>query len=137
MSTTTIEVPQAFGWVLLMAVAHAFELFVFGGVVGSYRKKHNVKYPDVTGPEEFNRAMRVHYNALEGAPFFFVTLLICGFYWAELAALAGFIYIVGRAIYCVGYLKSVEGRITGGIICHLAELMLLIGSIVFIFKMIV
>jgi len=53
--SVTIQVPDNFGYVLLVAVAYALELFVFGGIVASKRKKHNVQYPDVTGPAEFNR----------------------------------------------------------------------------------
>jgi len=80
--------------------------------------------------------MRVHYNSLEGTPFFYVTLFICGFYWAELAAIAGVVYIIGRALYCRGYLASVEQRMLGGIVTHIAELPLLIGSFICIYNMI-
>ncbi|KAG2378194.1 hypothetical protein C9374_008337 [Naegleria lovaniensis] len=132
----TLEIPSAFGYVLAVALAYTLELFVFGGVVGHMRKKHKVPYPDVTGAPEFNRAMRVHYNALEGTPFFFVGLILSGLYWPEVSALAGVVYMIGRAVYCVGYLQAPEKRSAGAYIFHLAELVLLVLSVMFIGRVI-
>ncbi|KAF0974859.1 hypothetical protein FDP41_006333 [Naegleria fowleri] len=132
----TLAIPSAFGYVLAVALAYTLELFVFGSIVGHMRKKHKVPYPDVTGAPEFNRAMRVHYNALEGSPFFFVGLILSGLYWPEVSALAGVVYIIGRAVYCVGYLQAPEKRSAGAIIFHLAELVFLVLSVIFIGKVI-
>ena len=80
--------------------------------------------------------MRAHYNSLEGAPLFLVTLFISGLWWAEVSALAGVLYIVARALYAKGYVIAPEKRMVGGLLSHIAELVLLVGSGIFTYRLI-
>jgi glutathione S-transferase len=107
-----------------------------GGKVGSLRKKLNVPYPKMDGPDEFLRAMRIHYNALETNGLFLVLLLLSGMYWPMLSIAGGVIYMVGRFVYGIGYMKAPEKRVPGAVIFHLGELIMLIPSIMFIIHVI-
>jgi glutathione S-transferase len=132
----TFTLSKEVGYVFAVAIFYVLEILAFGVVVGRKRTKFNVKYPDVTGPPEFNRAMRVHYNAIEGAPLFFVLLFIGTLYSAYVSAIAGVIYIVGRTLYAAGYIQAVEKRGPGAAIFHIGELILLVESIMLTYNLI-
>ena len=133
----SLTVASEFGYVLAIALLYQLEVMFFAFKVGSMRKKHNVKYPEVNGPPEFNRAMRVHYNALEGMSLFLVCLVLCGLYAPMLAVLGGVIYMVGRFVYALGYYVDAEKRVAGALVFHVAELILLYGSAMLCYSIIV
>src|SRR5262245_64526025 len=77
--------------------------------VSAARQKFGVKLPATTGHPDFERVNRVHMNILEWMPIFLPLLWLCAFYFSDgIAALLGLVWIVGRALYLVGYSEAVE-----------------------------
>ncbi|KAL0478146.1 glutathione S-transferase [Acrasis kona] len=128
----TISLTADFAYVFIVAIASIFLLLGLGAKVGSLRKRLKVPYPKVNGPDEFERAMRAHYNTLESMPMFYVLLVTCSLYSPILASVSGAAWIVTRVIYAIGYYESVEKRVPGAILSHVAELSMLVGSGLFI-----
>jgi glutathione S-transferase len=79
--------------------------------------------------------MRVHYNTVEGLGLYLTYLLISGLWLPWLSVVGGLTWIIGRAVYAIGYYQHPEKRITGAYIFHLAELILLIGTIGFVVQL--
>jgi glutathione S-transferase len=95
------------------------------------RRKFNVQLPAITGHPDFERVFRVHQNTLEWMPTFLPPLWLCAFYFSDVgAAILGVVWIVGRAVYYVGYTREVKGRIPGFFIQSIACLLLIIGVII-------
>ncbi|XP_051505857.1 microsomal glutathione S-transferase 2 [Myxocyprinus asiaticus] len=95
--------------------------------VGWSRMKHKIMPPSVTGPAEFERTFRAHQNGVEFYPIFLVLLWTSGIFCNEgLAALGGFLYIVGREIYFTGYINETKKRLPG---FYLALCVILILSV--------
>ncbi len=96
-----------------------FLVFVMHVVLGfriSYlRGKLHVDAPTVVSDTShtFNVAERVHQNTLENAQFFFVSAAIGGIRHPILAAVFGFIWIICRVVYVVGYTIHQKYRLIG------------------------
>ena len=94
------------------------------------RRKFNVQLPAVTGHPDFERVFRVHQNTLEWMPIFLPSLWLCAIYLSDVGAAAvGLVWIVGRALYLVGYAKQVEKRLPGFFVQSMACVLLLVGAI--------
>ncbi|MGD8340276.1 MAG: MAPEG family protein [Gammaproteobacteria bacterium] len=118
-------------YVYLVIVLALIEYFVFGALVGRARGMYGVKAPACTGPEEFERAFRVQQNTLEWLIVFIPAMWICGTYVGPMVATGfGVIGIVGRAIYARAYIKAPEKRGPGMMLSGIANMGLLIGSLV-------
>jgi glutathione S-transferase len=99
--------------------------------VSAARRKFDVKLPATTGHPDFERVFRVHMNILEWMPIFLPLLWLCAIYFSDAAAAAlGLVWIVGRALYLVGYSEAVEKRLPGFFIQSMACILLLIGAVV-------
>ncbi len=86
----------------------------FGIQVGSMRAQHQVKAPAMTGPPQFERTVRVHYNTLEQLVLFLPALWMFAYFVEPLwGAAFGVVYLIGRFIYRAAYLKDPAGRSTG------------------------
>lgn len=95
------------------------------------RRKYNVQLPAITGHPDFERIFRVHQNTLEWMPTFLPPLWLCAIYLSDVGAAAlGVLWIVGRAVYYVGYVREVKGRLPGFFIQSMACLLLIVGSVV-------
>lgn len=100
--------------------------------VGRMRGKHKVDAPAITGPVEFESALRVQANTVEQAVMFFPLLYVSTAYFNTLAwlpAVFGLIWVIGRVIYMQGYMSAPNRRGTGFMIGSLALLGLLVLSI--------
>jgi uncharacterized MAPEG superfamily protein len=97
-------------------------LFIWmGAQVGRMRGKHGIKAPSMTGHEEFERAVRVHMNTLEGAMAFLPALWVAEIWFGGwVPPVAGFVWVIGRTIYMLGYMAAPEKRETGFIIQAIA-----------------
>ncbi|XP_063802564.1 microsomal glutathione S-transferase 2-like [Pseudophryne corroboree] len=99
----------------------------YARLVGRSRMKHKVMPPGVTGPPEFERTFRAQQNCVEFYPVFLVVLWMAGlFFYEEVAAAFGLLYIFARHIYFKGYVESAQGRIPGFYL-SLVSLFLLLG----------
>jgi len=102
-----------------------------GTRVAAARGKFGVKLPAMTGNPDFERIVRVHLNTLEWMPTFLVPLWLCAIYLSDIgAAVLGLVWIVGRALYFVGYREATEKRLPGFLIQAIACILLLIGALV-------
>ena len=123
-----IEIPTG---PALVTVLTALLMFVLAFQVGRSRMKHKILPPQMTGPPEFERTLRVQGNTLESAiPFlavFWVFALTVSHLWATVL---GLVWIAARIAYAVGYIRSASGRLPGFAISSLVFIALTIGSLV-------
>ena len=104
---------------------------LFGVQVGGMRGKHGIKAPAQTGHEEFERMNRVHLNTLEQLVVFIPALWMQAYYANPLyGAIVGMVYVVGRFVYRVEYLKDPDSRGTGFTLSVVPSIVLLIWALV-------
>ena len=95
------------------------------------RVKHKVMPPATSGPEEFERALRVQQNTLEQLVFFLPTFWLAALLGSETwACLLGFIWVGGRVAYGIGYRQAPGKRGPGFGISFLSSVALLVMAIV-------
>ena len=70
----------------------------------------------------FNCAQRIHLNYLEGIILIMLSALIAGIQNARLVFGLQLAYMVGRALYSVGYMKGADYRIKGALIYQVSQL---------------
>jgi glutathione S-transferase len=99
--------------------------------VGRARVQHQVKPPAMTGPEPFERAVRVQQNTLEQLVFFLPCFWLANLWggsgWANGL---GIVWVAGRIAYAVGYLQAPERRGPGFGISFLSSAVLLVMALV-------
>lgn len=102
---------------LLTALLISFAMYF----VGSARGKHRVMAPATTGHPDFERAFRAHQNTLEQTVIFLPVLWIACLYGNEQWAVwAGYVWLVGRLLYLLGYLREAGKRSMGFLVATLA-----------------
>ncbi|XP_075055767.1 microsomal glutathione S-transferase 2-like [Mixophyes fleayi] len=100
--------------VAIVTFLSACQQAYYARLVGRSRMKHKVMPPAVTGPPEFERTFRAQQNCVEFYPIFLVLLWMAGlFFYEEVAAAFGLLYIFARHTYFTGYVDSAQGRIPG------------------------
>ncbi|HET9159724.1 MAG TPA: MAPEG family protein [Caulobacteraceae bacterium] len=115
----------------LVTVAAIIVFIVAGLRVGRARGVHGVAAPATTGHEIFERHFRVQMNTLEQLVMFLPGLWLWTAYWGELiAVILGLIWIVGRCLYMVSYVRDPKSREVGFFLTVIPTMVLLIGSIV-------
>ena len=98
-------------------------------MVGRARGKHGVKVPEMSGPEPFTYAVRVHLNTLEGLVLFLPALWLFALTVSDTyAAIAGVFYPIGRILYALGYYKAPSKREVGFGVGMLATLVCIVGA---------
>jgi glutathione S-transferase len=119
------------GFVVLVTLGALLLLFWTGILVAQARQKYGVKAPATTGNPDFERAFRVQMNTLEWMPLFLGSLWIFAMYWdARIAAALGLVWIIGRVMYALGYVKAADQRSTGFMVQAIAVLILFAGGLV-------
>ncbi|MDH3372864.1 MAG: MAPEG family protein [Gammaproteobacteria bacterium] len=118
-------------FVAVVTVLALFQFGWFGMQVGSLRAKHQVKAPATSGPAEFERMFRVHYNTMEQLILFLPALWVYAYVVNPLwAAGFGVVYLVGRFVYRAAYIKDPAGRSTGFMLSFLPSTVMLIWVLV-------
>ena len=101
-------------WVIIVTVLLLLQYSWFGIQVGAIRGKQGLKAPAMTGAPEFDRMFRVHYNTMEQLVMFLPLMWLFAHYVNALwAAGFGIVFLVGRFIYKVEYLKDPTSRAPG------------------------
>lgn len=122
----------------LPAVVTLAALITYQGTamaVGQARVQHKVMPPASSGPEEFERALRVQQNTLEQLVFFLPTFWLAALLGSETwACLLGFLWVAGRIAYGVGYRQAPGKRGPGFGISFLSSIALLVMAIVGVFS---
>ena len=117
--------------VAIVTVLILLQFFWFAILVGKARVKNKIEAPAVTGNEEFERAFRVHQNTEEQLIVVLPTLWLFGWYIDPLiASFCGLVFMLGRWLYCSGYLEDPSTRGKGFIVGQLAQTVLLLGALV-------
>ncbi len=80
-------------------------------LVGQARIRYGVKPPATSGPEEFERVLRVQQNTLEQLVFFLPVFWLAVLFGNPTTAYVfGLIWVGGRVAYAVGYVQAPEKR---------------------------
>lgn len=114
-------------YVHLVAILAIAQFIFFGVQVGRARGRYGVKAPATTGDERFERIYRVQMNTLEQLvaflPALFIAATTCSPTWA---AGLGAVYLVGRMLYWVSYVREPSTRVLGYALTALPTLVLLL-----------
>jgi uncharacterized MAPEG superfamily protein len=104
---------------------------VFAFLAGGAREKGKLAAPATTGNEGYERRNRVHMNTIELLVVLLPSLWIAAQYTSppRLAAIAA-VFLVGRVIYYVGYVKDPKKRSLGFGLSFLPTAALLIYALV-------
>lgn len=106
------------------------EYIVLGARVGSARGRSGLKAPAVVGNEDFERHFRVHYNTIEQLILFIPGIWFFGQYVHVLGAVAvGLVFLIGRAIYAVSYVKDPDSRSLGMFLSIIPCWILVLGGL--------
>lgn len=101
-------------WVAVVTSIALLQAFVFAFQVGMARVRYDVKAPATAGPEEFNRAFRIHQNTLEQLVLLVPAMWMFAWYVrADVAAGLGVLFVVGRQVYRGAYMKNPDTRSLG------------------------
>ncbi|MDN4502382.1 MAPEG family protein [Alteromonadaceae bacterium BrNp21-10] len=115
----------------IISMLALLQFFYFAVQVGGARGKYGVSAPATTGNEVFERYFRVHYNTMEHLVLFLPGLWAFGFYVSYVyAAALGAVYLLGRLIYAVTYVKNPKSREIGAIASTLPCIVLVVGALV-------
>lgn len=98
-------------YVAIVTVVAVAQFFGFGFAVARARTKYGVHAPATSGHEIFERRFRVQMNTLEQLVVFLPTLWVFASFVSPLwAAAFGAVFIVGRTIYAISYVREPRTR---------------------------
>jgi glutathione S-transferase len=98
--------------------------------VGTARGRFKINAPTMTGPVEFERALRVHGNTLEQLALFVPSLMLFAAAWGDSpAAAVGIFWPVARVIYAVQYAAGSKRGLGFGL-GFIASCILLAGGLI-------
>lgn len=121
----------------LATVFIALLTFIFSGIVGKMRAKHELQAPAMTGNHEVECAIRVHLNTIEQVAIFLPTLWVFAALVSDnYALIAAAVWMSGRLIYSLGYMKDPSKRSMGFMIGFLAFVVTAVWSLVELFSII-
>ncbi|KAJ3571403.1 hypothetical protein NP233_g3782 [Leucocoprinus birnbaumii] len=114
--STSIQLPHEFRYVGAAIVSTVLVVMGQGFVVGRYRKRSGIQYPQMYAEQAqveksrdalvFNCAQRAHQNTLENIPIIWATTAVVGTQMPVLAASACGLWSLSRISYTVGYLTG-------------------------------
>jgi len=117
--------------VAIVTVLALLQFTWFGIQVGSLRAKHDIKAPAMSGQTEFDRMYRIHYNTMEQLVVFLPALWLYAHMVNPLWGTGlGVVYLIGRFIYRVSYLKDPASRSAGFTLSFLPSAIMLIWVLV-------
>jgi glutathione S-transferase len=116
---------------LVISTAAALLFYLWTGINAvRYRIRHKIVAPAMHGHPEVERALRVQGNTLEWLVIFLPALWMFGLYFdPRYAAGLTVVWIIGRWLYMVGYVKEPLQRGPGFLIQALATAILLFGAL--------
>ena len=106
------------------------QFMVFGFKVAKARGRYGVAAPAVAGNQTFERYFRVQQNTLEQLIVFLPALYLFSHYYSpQVAAALGVIYLIGREIYAMTYVKDPKKREAGYVLTVLPMVVLIFGGL--------
>ncbi|HWE45884.1 MAG TPA: MAPEG family protein [Caulobacteraceae bacterium] len=118
-------------WIVLVTLlALLFYFFTSVNVVRT-RVRTKVYAPAMSGHPDVERALRVQGNTLEWIVIFLPSLWLWSYYLdARVGAVLGAIWIVGRILYLVGYMKDAGKRGPGFLVQGSMTAILFFGALI-------
>jgi len=121
--------------VFIVTLVALLEYFGFALAVGRARYRYGVKAPATTGNLDFERYYRGQMNTLELLIIFIPALWACALLFSTTWAIwLGAIFIVGRLLYFVGYVRAADQRSLGFALSTIPMLALVIAGLVGAFR---
>lgn len=126
---------QSHAYVAIVTLVALLVYFWMGIGVAGARRKSGIAAPTMTGDPLLERAVRIQANTLEWLPIFLPSLWLCHLFWAPqdptgvIVAAIGAIWIVGRILYALGYIKDPGKRELGFLVQSLSAAVLLFGAL--------
>jgi Tfp pilus assembly protein PilE len=118
-------------YVLIVMVLALLQFAAFGIAVGRARHRYGVAAPAVTGPAVFERYFRAQMNTLEQLVMFIPALwLFAQFISAHWAAALGAVYLLGRTLYFMSYVKQPASR-QPGFLLTVVPTFIMLGGVLF------
>jgi glutathione S-transferase len=106
------------------------EFLYFVLAVGRARGRYKVAAPAVSGNEIFERYLRVQMNTLEQLIVFIPSIVLFGQYLSPyVAAALGAVFLIGRIVYFVSYIKDPKKRELGFMLSFAPTVALLGGAL--------
>lgn len=125
-------------YVAIVTALALLQFFWLGLRVARARGRYGVPAPAISGHELFERHFRVHMNTLEQLVIFLPALWVFATYVSALwAAALGMVFILGRAIYAISYVRDPKSRALGFALTALPTLAMLIGIVIWAVRAIV
>lgn len=117
--------------VALITALALLQYTLFGMLVARARGRTGVMPPATAGHPEFERYYRVQQNTTEQIILFLPSLWLFATYIdPRIAAAIGGVYLIGRLAFLLGYVADPGKRIPGFVLTMLANMSLLLGSII-------
>ncbi|MGI9250594.1 MAG: MAPEG family protein [Pseudohongiellaceae bacterium] len=116
--------------VMIVILLALLEYMFFSFLVGNARNKYGVDAPAITGHPTFERYYRVHQNTAEQLIIFIPAILVYGYYGDPFyAAVAGVLFLLGRLVYLIAYVRKPQSRQIGFLMTFAANVLLIAGGI--------
>lgn len=116
-------------YLVLITVLALLQFLYFGIQVGRARGRYQLPAPATTGNEHFERHFRVQMNTLEQLVMFLPALWLFGTYVSAYWAWPlGLVFIIGRGVYAVSYVRDPKSRSLGFLLSALPTLTMLMGA---------
>ena len=111
-------------YVILVTALLLIQYTFFAMRAGAARVKGEVTAPATSGDDNFERCLRVQMNTLEQLAVTLPAMWICAVYFrADVAAILGAAFLIGRFIYSAAYLNDPSKRGLGMMIGFIANML--------------
>jgi glutathione S-transferase len=118
-------------YVDIVTALAVLQFFWFAMRVGKARETYGIKAPATSGNEIFERHMRVQQNSLEQLIIFLPGLYMFARYFNPwYAAGLGVVFLIGRHLYAIGYVKDPARRSVGFLTGFFPTMILVFGGLV-------
>jgi len=118
-------------YVVIVTVVALMQFLMIGFQVGRARTKYGVHAPAMSGHPAFDRIFRVQMNTLEQLVMFLPVMWIFARFISPLwAAAFGVVFIIGRMIYAITYVREPKSRALGFALTAIPTLIMMVWLLV-------